>query len=97
MRAFSAWASAMSPRCTASKSATCKPAMTLPEPESSPWHPVTREGKSQALWVLNTLTGRRRAESATTWRSATVGSPLQSLMARMVGTSSASSCRVASG
>ena len=40
--------------------------MTLPEPESSPWQPVTREGNSQALWVLSTFTGRRSADSATT-------------------------------
>ena len=71
--------------------------MTLPLPESRPLQPSTSELKSHALLVDSTLIGRARPCSARIWLSCcgTVG--VQSLMARMVGTSSNSRSSVAAG
>ena len=62
--------------------------MTLPEPERSPLQPSTSELNSQALWVESTLTAGLRLCSSRTCISCCATLPAQSLMARMVGTSS---------
>ncbi|CFV96904.1 Uncharacterised protein [Bordetella pertussis] len=83
--------------CTASQSATCKSACTLPEPDRMPLQPSTSEGMSHALCVVSTLTGRASDCSTRMLRSCSMGLLLRSLMAITEGTASASLTRVSSG
>src|SRR6266545_7519539 len=61
MRSQAARAAARSSSRTARKSATCRSAITLPEPDSRPFAPSTSELSSQALCVVRTFTGPRQA------------------------------------
>ena len=56
-------------RLTAWKSAACRSAITLPEPDSTPLQPSTSELKSHELCVVSTLTGRARLWSSRICRS----------------------------
>ncbi len=71
--------------------------MTLPLPDSRPLQPSTSELNSHALLVESTLIGRLRPCRLRIVLSCWATCGVQSLMARMVGTSSNSRSSVAAG